>query len=204
MHPLTPTELRWNIFAHEVSHMATCDNEISTLIDQQLNHPLVKEFRKRLNVKDDRGQLLDHALHVLQIQKEILADRWLAEKSREMLESAIDEACSVGTKNAQHLGELGHSLGYVLMCLRQYFVMQLKLSLAQQYQMKEKTSTISNIIEAFEQAELVKLVVERKQLWNLASKMHVIEYTAKTVSLIRKLSKTMPLKSSKVVQMPTY
>ncbi len=101
MHPLAPPNWRLSNFVHEIAHMSLCEDTISKLIDKQFNHELTRELRKRLDAKADRGQLRMSAAHVIQFPKEIMANRWVAERSRRLLENALEEACFIGTENLQ-------------------------------------------------------------------------------------------------------
>jgi hypothetical protein len=200
--PLAPPEWRLNTFAHEIAHMSLREDDIAKLVGKQLNHQLMKELRKKLDAKADRGQLLSSAVHVIIFPEEIIADRWVAEKSRSLLVDSIEEACSVWREACKHAAKLPYSLGPVLLCLRQYLSMQLKLSLAQEYQIPDGVTNLSAIIQDYEKVGLVKLVVERADLWKLASNLKIVEYTDKCIKVVRRLAKTVPLKSSKATYMP--
>lgn len=63
--PFAPPEWRMNSFVHEIAHMSLCEDATSKLIHRQLNYRLVKELRKKLDARADRGQLLTSAVHVI-------------------------------------------------------------------------------------------------------------------------------------------
>jgi hypothetical protein len=200
--PLASPEWRLNSFAHEIAHMSLCEDDISKLIGKQLNHQLMKVLRKKLDAKADRGQLLNNAVHLIIFPLEMTADRWVAEKSRSLLADSLKEACSVWREARKHAADLPYSLGPVLLCLRQYLSMQLKLSLAQEYQIQDRVTTLSTIIQDYEKVGLLKLVVERDDLWKLASNLKIVEYTNKCIKVVRRLAKRVPLKSDKATHMP--
>jgi hypothetical protein len=162
----------------------------------------MKELRKRLDARSDRGQLLSSAVHAITFPLEIIADRWVAEKSTSLLVDSLREACSVWHDARKDANKLPYSLGPVLLCLRQYLSMQLKLSLAQKYKLEDKVTTLSLIIRDYDSVGLVKLIVERDVLWKLASDLKVVEYTSKCVKAVRRLAKTILLKSEKTAYMP--
>ncbi|MCJ7455710.1 hypothetical protein MUP07_03070 [Candidatus Bathyarchaeota archaeon] len=200
--PFASPGWRLNSFAHEIAHMSLREDDIVKLVGKQLNHQLMKELRKKLDAKADRGQLLNSAVHVIIFPEEIIADRWVAEKSRSLLADSLEEACSVWHEARKHAADLPYSLGPVLVCLRQYLSMQLKVSLAQEYQISDGVTTLSAIIQDYEKVGLVKLVVERANLWKLASNLKIVEYTDKCIKVVRRLAKTVPLKPSKATYMP--
>lgn len=201
MHPRAKPERDFNSLVHEVAHMATCEDDIATLIGKQTKR-VAKHLRKELKFEDDRGQLFMSAIHVIQFPMEIIADRWVAAKSRELLDQQLAEACSVWSEALKKTDDLAYSLGYVLRCLKQYLAMQDCLSLAQQHDIDDKASAISAIIAEFEKLDQVKLAVERRDLWRLASKLRIAEYIDKSAEVIRRLAKTVPLKSTKATPLP--
>jgi len=196
-------EWRLNSFVHEIAHMSLRDDAVSKLIRKQLNHRLMKALRKSLDAKADRGQLLTRAVHVIVFHEEVIANRWVAEKSRDLLVDSLEEACSLWRTADRDAARLPYSLGPVLLCLRQYLSMQLKLSLAKEHQIQDKVSALSTIVRDFEKADLLRLVVERNDLWNLASTLKIVRYTDECVKVVRRLARMVPLKSDKTVRMST-
>ena len=55
----------------------------------------MKGIRKKLDARDDRGQLLTSAVHVLIFPTEIIADRWMAERSKDLMVDGLVRSLSV-------------------------------------------------------------------------------------------------------------
>jgi hypothetical protein len=195
-------EIKLHGFVHEIAHLSTCQDKIAKLVYKQLNRPLMEGLRKKLHAKDDREQLLTSAVHVLIFPTEIIADRWMAERSRDLLVDGLVEACSVWRVARKDADNLDYSLGPALLCLRRYLSMQLQLMLAREYQIEDKIPALSSIIADYEKAKLVKLVPERTNLWNLASKLRIVQYVDTCADVVRRLARSMPLKSAKATIMP--
>ena len=126
----------------------------------------------------------------------------MAEKSKDLMADVLAEACSVWRAARRDADNLDYSLGAALLCLRQYLSMHLQLMSAQGCQIQDKIPTLSSIIADYEKANLVKLVPERSDLWNLASKLRIVQYVDTCAEVVRRLARSMPLKSAKATIMP--
>jgi len=126
--------------AHEIGRLSTCRDELSKLVDKELK-PYVSWLRRSLDAKADREQLFTNAVHLIRFPTEVIVNRWVAERSGNLLKESLENARSVW-REAKN-GKLPYAVGGVLHGSKIYLSMRLRLSLAQQYQIDNRASTIS-------------------------------------------------------------
>ena len=97
--------------AHEIGHLFTCRDELSKLVDKELK-PHVSWLRRSLDAKADREQLFTNAVHLIRFPTEVIVNRWVAERSGNLLKESLEHACSVW-REAKN-GKLPYAVGGVL------------------------------------------------------------------------------------------
>jgi len=73
----------------------------------------VSWLRRSLDAKADREQLFTNAVHLIRFPTEVIVNRWVAERSGNLLKESLEHACSVWreAKNGKLPSAPGASIG---------------------------------------------------------------------------------------------
>lgn len=171
---------------HELGHVATYEDQTCKDIRRKL-----KPFARKMEIQFGGEQLFMQTIHLLAFQSEVIANKWVAAASLEVLTKDLQEAC-IRWRNPSGV-KLRYCLGQGLHILRTYLAMNLKHELANEYQLEDVKKILSQILAEVQQQELLRLIPEREMLWNLAYTLKVARYVSKSDKTIRRLSKQLPL-----------